>query len=108
MKDGVVLEKPAKVEPHCTVLKDPSFSPLGVMLKKIPVTWRLISITSITLLYHQPHAEELKLHLYLIPNDCTIRKVRTIRAHPGWADRKHEMRKASQWDPLLGVRVGLL
>ncbi|XP_076398910.1 NACHT, LRR and PYD domains-containing protein 1a-like isoform X2 [Peromyscus maniculatus bairdii] len=74
MKDGVVLEKPAKVEPHCTVLKDPSFSPLGVMLKKIPVTWRLISITSITLLYHQPHAEELKLHLYLIPNDCTIRK----------------------------------
>ncbi|XP_052614175.1 NACHT, LRR and PYD domains-containing protein 1a-like [Peromyscus californicus insignis] len=74
MKDGVVLEKPAKVEPHCTVLKNPSFSTIGVMLKRIPATWRFLSITSITLLYHQPHAEELKLHLYLIPNDCTIRK----------------------------------
>lgn len=74
LKDGVVLETPAKVEPHCTVLKEPSFSTLGVMLKIIPVTRRFLPITSITLLYHQPHAEEHKFHLYLIPNDCTIRK----------------------------------
>lgn len=92
LKDGVVLETPAEVEPHCTVLKKPSFSTIGVMLKIIPVTRRFLPITSITLLYHQPHAEEHKFHLYLIPNDCTIRKVtqRTTKAHPRWADGKHE------------------
>ncbi|XP_057632433.1 NACHT, LRR and PYD domains-containing protein 1 [Chionomys nivalis] len=74
LKDGVVLETPAEVKPHCTVLKKPSFSTIGVMLKIIPVTRRFLPITSITLLYHQPHAEEHKFHLYLIPNDCTIRK----------------------------------
>lgn len=97
LKDGVVLETPAKVEPHCTVLKEPSFSTLGVMLKIIPVTRRFLPITSITLLYHQPHAEEHKFHLYLIPNDCTIRKVtrRTTKAHPRWADGKHEMQSES-------------
>ncbi|KAH0511500.1 NACHT, LRR and PYD domains-containing protein 1a [Microtus ochrogaster] len=74
LKHGVVFETPAEVKPHCTVLKKPSFSTIGVMLKIIPVTRRFLPITSITLLYHQPHAEEHKFHLYLIPNDCTIRK----------------------------------
>ncbi|XP_027282669.1 NACHT, LRR and PYD domains-containing protein 1 isoform X2 [Cricetulus griseus] len=74
LNDVVVLEAPAKVEPHCAVLKKPSFSPIGVVLKIISATRRLLPITSITLLYHQPHTEELKFHLYLIPNDCTIRK----------------------------------
>ncbi|XP_038183814.1 NACHT, LRR and PYD domains-containing protein 1a-like [Arvicola amphibius] len=74
LKHGVVLETPAEVKPHCTVLKNPRFSTIGVMLKIIPVTRRFLPITSITLLYHQPHAEEHKFHLYLIPNDCTIRK----------------------------------
>ncbi|XP_075847944.1 NACHT, LRR and PYD domains-containing protein 1a-like isoform X2 [Microtus pennsylvanicus] len=74
LKHGMVFETPAEVKPHCTVLKKPSFSTIGVMLKIIPVTRRFLPITSITLLYHQPHTEEHKFHLYLIPNDCTIRK----------------------------------
>uniref|UniRef100_A0A8C6RV71 NACHT, LRR and PYD domains-containing protein 1a-like n=2 Tax=Nannospalax galili TaxID=1026970 RepID=A0A8C6RV71_NANGA len=71
---GMILEKPASVEQHYTVLENPSFSPMGVLLKIIPAARRFIPITSITLLYHKLHLQEVTFHLYLIPNDCTIRK----------------------------------
>ncbi|XP_055449960.1 NACHT, LRR and PYD domains-containing protein 1a-like, partial [Psammomys obesus] len=71
---GMVLETPARVEQHYTVLENPSFSPMGVLLRMIPAVGHFIPITSITLIYYHLHLEDVTLHLYLIPNDCTIRK----------------------------------
>ncbi|ELK35839.1 NACHT, LRR and PYD domains-containing protein 1 [Myotis davidii] len=34
-EDGILLEKPTRVEPRYTVLENPSFSPMGVLLRKI-------------------------------------------------------------------------
>jgi hypothetical protein len=34
-EDGLLLEKPARVKPHDTVLENPSFSPVGVLLRII-------------------------------------------------------------------------
>ncbi|KAL1779460.1 NACHT, LRR and PYD domains-containing protein 1a-like [Sigmodon hispidus] len=71
---GMVLETPVWVEQSYTVLENPSFSPIGVLLRMIPAVRHFISITSITLIYYRFSLEEVTLHLYLIPNDCTIRK----------------------------------
>ncbi|KAM6174423.1 NACHT, LRR and PYD domains-containing protein 1a-like [Erethizon dorsatum] len=71
-EEGMLLEKPSRVEPHYVVLENPSFSPVGSLLKAI--TRHFIPINSTTLLYHQLHPEEVKFHLYLVPSDCTIRK----------------------------------
>ncbi|XP_069857808.1 NACHT, LRR and PYD domains-containing protein 1-like isoform X2 [Dipodomys merriami] len=73
-EEGMLLEKPARVESHCAVLENPSFSPVGLLLRIIPKARRLIRITSTTLLYYRCQPEDLTFHLYLIPNDCTIQK----------------------------------
>ncbi|XP_008854199.1 NACHT, LRR and PYD domains-containing protein 1a-like [Nannospalax galili] len=71
---GMILEKPARVEQCHTVLENPSFSPVGVLLRILHAAWRFVPIISTTLLYHHLHLKEVTFHLYLIPNDCTIRK----------------------------------
>eukprot|EP00073_Rattus_norvegicus_P038818 XP_008766147.1 PREDICTED: NACHT, LRR and PYD domains-containing protein 1b allele 3-like isoform X1 [Rattus norvegicus] len=71
---GAVLETPVRVKHRYAALKNPSFSPLGVVLRIIPAARRFIPITSITLIYYHLSLEEVTLHLYLIPNDCTIQK----------------------------------
>ncbi|EDM05078.1 rCG35101, partial [Rattus norvegicus] len=70
----MVLETPARVEPHFAVLENPSFSPMGVLLRMIPAVGHFIPITSITLIYYRLYLEDITFHLYLVPNDCTIRK----------------------------------
>ncbi|XP_076398906.1 NACHT, LRR and PYD domains-containing protein 1a-like isoform X3 [Peromyscus maniculatus bairdii] len=71
---GMVLETPARVEQHHTILENPSFSPMGVLLRMIPAVRHFIPVTSITLIYYYVSLKEVTFHLYLIPNDCTIRK----------------------------------
>ncbi|XP_027282659.1 NACHT, LRR and PYD domains-containing protein 1a-like isoform X2 [Cricetulus griseus] len=71
---GMVLETPARVEQHFAVLKNPSFSPMGVLVRMIPAIRHFVPITSITLIYYHLNLKDVTLHLYLIPNDCTIRK----------------------------------
>ncbi|XP_013377614.1 PREDICTED: NACHT, LRR and PYD domains-containing protein 1-like isoform X2 [Chinchilla lanigera] len=73
-EEGMLLEKPTRVESHYIILENPSFSPMGVLLRMIPAARRFIPITTTTLLYHHLHLEEVTFHLYLIPSDCTIRK----------------------------------
>ncbi|XP_011909823.1 PREDICTED: NACHT, LRR and PYD domains-containing protein 1 isoform X9 [Cercocebus atys] len=73
-EEGMLLEKPARVELHHIVLENPSFSPLGVLLKVIHGTLRFFPVNSLVLLYHRLHPEEVTFHLYLIPSDCSIRK----------------------------------
>nr|XP_048304563.1 NACHT, LRR and PYD domains-containing protein 1b allele 4-like isoform X2 [Myodes glareolus] len=71
---GMVLETPARVERHYAVLENPSFSPVGVLMRMIPGFVRFIPITSITLIYYHLNPKDVTFHLYLVPNDCTIRK----------------------------------
>ncbi|XP_031206709.1 NACHT, LRR and PYD domains-containing protein 1a-like isoform X3 [Mastomys coucha] len=71
---GMILEMPARVEQHYAVLENPSFSPIGVLLRWIPAVGHFIPITSITLIYYHLNLEDTTFHLYLVPNDCTIRK----------------------------------
>ncbi|XP_052051898.1 NACHT, LRR and PYD domains-containing protein 1a-like [Apodemus sylvaticus] len=71
---GMVLETPARVEQHYAVLENPSFSPMGILLRLIPAVGHFIPINSITLIYYHLYLEDVTFHLYLIPNDCTIRK----------------------------------
>ncbi|XP_047400857.1 NACHT, LRR and PYD domains-containing protein 1 isoform X2 [Sciurus carolinensis] len=74
-EEGMFLEKPARVEPHYAVLENPSFSPMGILLRMIPTALCFIPITSTTLLYHQLRPKEItSFHLYLIPSDCSIQK----------------------------------
>ncbi|KAM4844857.1 NACHT, LRR and PYD domains-containing protein 1-like [Thomomys bottae] len=73
-EEGMLLEKPARVEPHCAVLENPSFSPVGVLLRIIPKARRFIRLKPTTLLYHHCHPEDVTFHLYLIPDDPTIQK----------------------------------
>ncbi|KAK2508745.1 hypothetical protein MC885_020810 [Smutsia gigantea] len=73
-EEGMLLEKPARVEPCYTVLENPSFSPMGVVLRVIHAALRFIPITATVLLYHHLHPQEVTFHLYLIPSDCSIRK----------------------------------
>uniref|UniRef100_A0A8C8YMT0 NLR family pyrin domain containing 1 n=1 Tax=Prolemur simus TaxID=1328070 RepID=A0A8C8YMT0_PROSS len=73
-EEGMLLEKAARVEPHYTVLENPSFSPMGVLLRMVHAALRFIPVISTVLLYHHLHREEVTFHLYLIPSDCSIRK----------------------------------
>ncbi|XP_059524978.1 LOW QUALITY PROTEIN: NACHT, LRR and PYD domains-containing protein 1 [Myotis daubentonii] len=72
-EDGILLEKPTRVEPRYTVLENPSFSPMGVLLRKIHSLLNIPVISNV-LLYHRLHSEEVNFHLYLLPSDCTIEK----------------------------------
>nr|KAF6305330.1 hypothetical protein mPipKuh1_009220 [Pipistrellus kuhlii] len=72
-EDGILLEKPTRVEPRYIVLENPSFSPMGVLLRKIH-SFLSIPVISNVLLYHRLHPEEVNFHLYLLPSDCTIEK----------------------------------
>nr|KAF6296468.1 NLR family pyrin domain containing 1 [Myotis myotis] len=72
-EDGILMEKPASVEPHYIVLENPSFSPIGVLLRMIQTALSIRVIANVLLYYHR-QPEEVNFHLYLIPSDCTIRK----------------------------------
>ena len=89
-EEGLLLEKPARVELQCVVLEDPSFSPIGVFLRTIHTALRFLPITALVLLYHHARPDEIAFHLYLIPSDCCIRKVArgARKAGPGRAVSK--------------------
>ncbi|XP_007491239.2 NACHT, LRR and PYD domains-containing protein 1 [Monodelphis domestica] len=73
-EEGMVLENPTRMESSHAILENPSFSPMGVLLRIVHSTFRFIPIYSTTLIYFRLRAEDITLHLYLIPSDCTIRK----------------------------------
>uniref|UniRef100_K9IW94 NLR family, pyrin domain containing 1 n=1 Tax=Sus scrofa TaxID=9823 RepID=K9IW94_PIG len=73
-EEGMVLEKPAMVAPSYAVLENPSFSPMGVLLRMVHTALRFIPVISTVMLYHHPHPEEVTFHLYLVPSDYSIQK----------------------------------
>uniref|UniRef100_A0A8C2S4N6 NACHT domain-containing protein n=1 Tax=Capra hircus TaxID=9925 RepID=A0A8C2S4N6_CAPHI len=73
-EEGMLLEKPVRVTPCYAVLENPSFSPMGVLLRMVHTALRFIPITCTVLLYHYLQPEEVTFHLYLVPSDCSIQK----------------------------------
>lgn len=71
---GMDLEVPSQVTPFHAVLQNPSFSLLGLL-------WRLvynkyIPIHSVVLLYQTcRRSETTEFHVYVIPNDSSVRQV---------------------------------
>ena len=102
---GMVLEVPARVEQCYTVLENPSFSPMGVLLRLMPAVRPFIPINSVTLIYYYLNLKDVTLHLYLIPNDWTIQKVtlRTRNVGLGCIDRILEIYLSLCRNSLLGV-----
>lgn len=72
----MVLEPPARVKPFCAVLENPSFSLMGILLRIASGTGVSVPITSTVLIYYHFHPEDTKFHLYLIPSDSLLMKVR--------------------------------
>ncbi|XP_072466334.1 NACHT, LRR and PYD domains-containing protein 12-like isoform X2 [Notamacropus eugenii] len=73
-EEGMVLENPTRIESSHAILENPSFSPMGVLLRIIHSTLKFFPIYSTTLIYCRLRAKDITFHLYLIPSDCTIKK----------------------------------
>uniref|UniRef100_A0A452UB17 NLR family pyrin domain containing 1 n=1 Tax=Ursus maritimus TaxID=29073 RepID=A0A452UB17_URSMA len=73
-EEGMLVEKPTRVELYHVVLEDPSFSPIGVLLRTINAALRFFPVISVVLLYHRLQLDEIAFHLYLVPSDCCIQK----------------------------------
>ncbi|KAJ6652118.1 hypothetical protein lerEdw1_013158 [Lerista edwardsae] len=73
VEGGMSLEKPDRVDPFYAILKNPSFSPCGVVLKK-SFFKRKIKVHAVALLYQVLGVSTPKFHLYLLPNDISLRK----------------------------------
>ncbi|XP_053862868.1 caspase recruitment domain-containing protein 8-like isoform X2 [Malaclemys terrapin pileata] len=70
----MTLETPTRIHLFHVVLENPSFSQLGVLWRKIRSTVTFIPIHSLVLIYRALRAADITLHLYLIPNDHSLRK----------------------------------
>ncbi|CAM5118199.1 unnamed protein product [Eretmochelys imbricata] len=72
--DGrMTLEEPTGVRPFHAVLENPSFSPLGVLWRKIQSKCQA-KVHTLALLYRALRSANTTLHLYLIPNDHSLRQ----------------------------------
>lgn len=76
--EGMVLEPPARGEPFYAVLESPSFSLMGILLRIASGTRLSIPITSTTLINYHWNPKEIKFHLYFIPSNTLLTKVRPI------------------------------
>ena len=64
------------MEPFYAILENPSFSLMGILLRLARETCLSVPITSTALIYYHFHPEDVKFHLYLIPSDSLLTKVR--------------------------------
>uniref|UniRef100_A0A674ITN7 FIIND domain-containing protein n=1 Tax=Terrapene triunguis TaxID=2587831 RepID=A0A674ITN7_9SAUR len=86
---GMTLEEPTGVRPFHAVLQNPSFSPLGVLWRKIQSKCQA-KVHSLALLYRALRAANTTLHLYLIPNDRSLRQVTGNRPHTPGGSQSHQ------------------
>uniref|UniRef100_A0A8C8E4T4 Caspase recruitment domain-containing protein 8 n=1 Tax=Otus sunia TaxID=257818 RepID=A0A8C8E4T4_9STRI len=70
----MTLEKPEKVTAFSAALRNPDFSLLGVVWRKLRSTLNSIPIHSLVLIFHQLRAADTTLHLYLIPDDKSVKQ----------------------------------
>ncbi|XP_030438946.1 caspase recruitment domain-containing protein 8-like isoform X3 [Gopherus evgoodei] len=93
----MTLESPTRINNFFAVLENPSFSQLGVLWRKIRSTIKFIPIHSLVLIFRMLSAADVTLHLYLIPNDHSLRKA--IEEEEMKWKSKH-VPKPPQTDPL--------
>uniref|UniRef100_A0A8C9EQ29 FIIND domain-containing protein n=1 Tax=Pavo cristatus TaxID=9049 RepID=A0A8C9EQ29_PAVCR len=92
------LEKPDAVRPFHAVLRDPSFSPMGVIL--LSASFPFIPVHSLVLLYRVIRAADITLHLYLIPNNHGLEKVSTALI-------SHSVLWFPKWPPVNSQKMGV-
>uniref|UniRef100_A0A8D0F2H4 FIIND domain-containing protein n=1 Tax=Strix occidentalis caurina TaxID=311401 RepID=A0A8D0F2H4_STROC len=71
----MTLEKPNRVIAFSAGLSNPNFSLLGVVWRKLRSTLNSIPVHSLVLIFHQLRAADTTLHLYLIPDDKSLKEV---------------------------------
>uniref|UniRef100_A0A8C8RB23 Uncharacterized protein n=1 Tax=Pelusios castaneus TaxID=367368 RepID=A0A8C8RB23_9SAUR len=91
----MTLERPTRINASFAVLANPSFSQLGVLWRKIRSAINFLPIHSLVLIYQALHVADITLHLYLIPNDHSLRKVKHNPVYPappwsGWLGHQNE------------------
>ena len=64
------------MEPFYAILENPSFSLMGILLRLARGTCLSVPITSTALIYYHFYRDVVKFHLYLIPSDYLLTKVR--------------------------------
>nr|XP_025039425.1 caspase recruitment domain-containing protein 8-like isoform X2 [Pelodiscus sinensis] len=92
----MTLEEPTRVMPFHTVLESPTFSLWGVVTQ-ILKRFRSPSIHSIALLYRAFRAQNVTLHLYLIPD---IRALKEVIDDNERKNKSIRVRKPSKTKPL--------
>ncbi|XP_074743246.1 caspase recruitment domain-containing protein 8-like isoform X1 [Strix uralensis] len=70
----MTLEKPDRVIAFSATLSNPNFSLLGVVWRKLRSTLNSIPVHSLVLIFHQLRAADTTLHLYLIPDDKSLKE----------------------------------
>ncbi|XP_064378431.1 caspase recruitment domain-containing protein 8-like [Dromaius novaehollandiae] len=70
----MTLEKPTKLNAFYAVLENPSFSLLGVLWRRLRSTLNSLPMHSLVLIFQQLSAANTTLHLYLIPDDNSVKQ----------------------------------
>ncbi|NXV21208.1 NL1B2 protein, partial [Cepphus grylle] len=70
----ITLERLTRLIAFSAVLENPSFSLLGVLWRKIRSALYSLPVHSLVLIFQQLNAANTTLHLYLIPNDNSVKR----------------------------------
>ncbi|NXK82040.1 NLR1A protein, partial [Amazona guildingii] len=71
---AMMLERPTRVVAFSAVLRNPSFSLLGVLWRKLCSALHSFPVHSLVLIYQQLRAADTTFHLYLIPDDNSLKQ----------------------------------
>ncbi|XP_029882187.1 NACHT, LRR and PYD domains-containing protein 1-like isoform X2 [Aquila chrysaetos chrysaetos] len=72
----MILERPTRLIAFSAVLENPSFSLLGVLWRRLRSTLNSFPMHSSVLIFQQLSAADTTLHLYLIPDDNSVKQAR--------------------------------
>uniref|UniRef100_A0A8B9IT12 CARD domain-containing protein n=1 Tax=Amazona collaria TaxID=241587 RepID=A0A8B9IT12_9PSIT len=84
---AMMLERPTRVVAFSAVLRNPSFSLLGVLWRKLCSALHSFPVHSLVLIYQQLRAANTTFHLYLIPDDNSLKQVRQRELDWDWNSR---------------------
>ncbi|XP_075023223.1 caspase recruitment domain-containing protein 8 isoform X4 [Calonectris borealis] len=70
----MTLERPTRLIAFSAVLENPSFSLLGVLWRRLRSTLNSLPMHSLVLIFQQLSAASTTLHLYLIPDDNSVKQ----------------------------------
>ncbi|XP_014135725.2 caspase recruitment domain-containing protein 8-like isoform X1 [Falco rusticolus] len=72
--ERMTLKKPTRLIAFSAVLENPSFSLLGVLWRKLRSNLNSLPMHSLVLIFQQLNAANTTLHLYLIPDDNSVKQ----------------------------------